>query len=97
MSEPRFKIEIVHYHWHCGDGCCSDSGYKLRVDDTAPETLGHGCLLDNDEWDYCRNKNIRLEQALDCIAKELDRRPKEDEYAVEYSHENSDGETWSDC
>lgn len=96
MSEPRFKIEIVNYHWHCGDGCCSDSGYNLRVTDIEPEKKGYGCLLDNDEWDYCRDKTRRLEQALDCIAEKLGRQPMKSDYAVVYLHEDSDGNTWED-
>ena len=27
----HYKIEIIHYHWECGDGCCSDSWYFGEV------------------------------------------------------------------
>jgi hypothetical protein len=27
------KLELVHMMWVCGEGCCSDGYYYVRVDD----------------------------------------------------------------
>lgn len=88
-SQPRFIINIITYHWSCGDGCCSDSGYKLYVEDLKPEVKGHKCVIDNDDWDMNRCKQRLLEDALERIQEKIGRLVIKTDYKVKYSDDYS--------
>ena len=82
---PRFTITLTHYHWSCGDGCCSDSGYKIHVTD------GNKCILDNYEWEYNGNRDSTLDNGKQAIRDVLGRIPVEDaDYTLVEEYEDSD-------
>lgn len=29
---PKLNFNVIHWHWTCGDGCCSDSGYRVECE-----------------------------------------------------------------
>ncbi len=69
--KPRFSITVTNYGWSCGDGCCSDSGYKLVVWDNAGPSL----LLDDPEWEYNRDQAKRITEGVEAIAEVLGHTP----------------------
>jgi len=70
---PRFTITITHYHWSCGDGCCSDSGYKMYVEDHQPEVKGYGCVTEDGDWNMNRWAPGLIERSVKAISKKLNR------------------------
>lgn len=91
MKQPRFTITITNFHWSCGDGCCSDSGYKLYVEDHKPEVKGYSCVTENRDWDMNRCENRLLEYALEKIQDKLGYSPvKNVDYKVVEDDEYSD-------
>lgn len=71
MSEPRFTITIAHRYWSCGDGCCSDSGYEMRVDDN--NQLRNGCLISDSDWLANPYSDRLQKRAVEAIAEILGR------------------------
>ena len=93
MKRPRFTVNITHYHWHCGDGCCSDSGYKLRVDEHKPEKRGTNCLILNDDWNANQSSDCLLDKAIESIERILQRSVKRGtDYRIVHNEEYSDDE-----
>lgn len=91
MKHVRFTITLTHYHWSCGDGCCSDSGYKLYVEDHEPEVKGYGCLTENGDWDMNRYPPRLLEHALKRIEEKIGHVPvKGVDYTIEKEDKYSD-------
>lgn len=86
----RFTITLIHYHWSCGDGCCSDSGYKVYVTDKQPKKAGYNIVYENTEWDYNRNSDSLLEMALERIQDKLGRPVVKSDYRVVEGDEYSD-------
>lgn len=71
MNEPRFSITLNHYMWSCGDGCCSDSGFKINTWDRQDKKVIH----DDDDWDAHRYYGSLLEISLNRIEDILGREP----------------------
>jgi hypothetical protein len=90
----RFTITITNYNWSCGDGCCSDSGYKVRVIDNSPEKRGYNVVYDNDDWDNNRNHETLLDQSIEQIEDKhwLGRAATIEDYEVIYDGECNDEE-----
>lgn len=66
---PRFKIKVIKYNWSCGDGCCSDSGYKLEAYELDEDGWVTKCLYENDEWKYNSYWGTLFNNALKEISK----------------------------
>jgi hypothetical protein len=52
ISDTEYVIELTRYIWRCGDGCCSDSGYKVSIyqaDDDGDYTK---LIFSDDDWEY---------------------------------------------
>ena len=90
----RFIITITNYHWSCGDGCCSDSGYKLYVEDTSPLKKGYGHVTSNSYWDNNRSPKPLMESAIESISEVLGRLATKDDYTVIEDDVYSDDETF---
>lgn len=87
----RFTITITHYHWSCGDGCCSDSGYKLYVLDNQPERPGYGVVDEDSDWDNNRWPDSLRERAVEKIEEKLGRKAVEGvDYQVIEDDQDSD-------
>lgn len=85
--EPRFSIIVTNYQWSCGDGCCSDSGYKLAVWDN----FGPSLILDDEDWEFNRNEETRIEQGINAIKKTLGKVPVlYEDYLVYKGNETSE-------
>ena len=85
----RFTITITHYHWACGDGCCSDSGYKLRVYDNKLDK----CVLDDDDWECHYDEEARLSEGVAAVMEVLGRIPiRGEDYELESEYEDSEQE-----
>jgi hypothetical protein len=78
-EKEKFYLVLEHYQWHCGDGCCSDSGYQgalfYKEDENAEEepawnypdsTKGYLKLSEWDNWNYTREEDI-VRYALNVI------------------------------
>jgi len=93
-TEKKFEITLTHYHWHCGEGCCSDSGYKASVEDLRPEREGRGITYENWDWEYNRDENYLLESAIEVIEEKIGRAITKEEYILieddEYSNDYKD-------
>lgn len=97
MKRPRFTITITHYHWSCGDGCCSDSGYKLYVEDHRPKVKGYSCVTENSDWDSNRWDKALIEHGVKKIGEKLGRSPIEGEdYRIVEEEKYSEDETFED-
>ena len=87
----RFVIKLIDYHWSCGDGCCSDSGWKLYVQDNEPERPGYGCVVEDTDWSYNHDQKALLERGVEAIEKKLGRKSIEgQDYYVQEDYESSD-------
>jgi len=75
MSSPRFTIFLTHYNWSCGDGCCSDSGYKINVEDNEPPEGKYSYVMSDGEWEFNRQPSYLIEEACRRIAERLGREP----------------------
>lgn len=97
-KSKRFTVTITNYHWSCGDGCCSDSGFKCEVIDNFPVKPGYSVVYDNNDWDNNRNKKYLLETAVEPLEDKnwLNRVATPKDYEVIYDNEDSDGGSWSD-
>lgn len=78
-DKPRFTIDLIYHMWDCGDGCCSDSGFKVEVLDNEVKSPygGPSIVYDNIDWDYNRCWKSLLETSLEKIEKILNRTPVE--------------------
>ncbi len=63
----RFTITVTDYQWSCGDGCCSDSGYKLKVWDNEQNKY----LFDGDDWEARHDKDSRIAEGVALIEDEI--------------------------
>lgn len=89
----RFTIKITNYHWSCGDGCCSDSGYKLSVHDNQENK----CIIDDSEWEYNHDEEERESEGIRAIEEILGRSPLIGaDYEVENEYEDSDSDSFMD-
>jgi hypothetical protein len=80
----RFKLHITHYFWDCGDGCCSDSGYKIKVVDSTTETV----IYENDDWENNRDKHELRKEGLSYVEKIIGREPfHNQDYTMSYDDE----------
>lgn len=74
---PRFTINLTYCHWSCGDGCCSDSGYKFQLLDNEE------VILNEDDWKYHSLDSRALDRCIDEITEILGRVPvKCDDYTI---------------
>ena len=89
---PRFIINIIHYEWTCGDGCCSDSGYKTSVIDTTTSNT----IFFQDEWEHNHDKDYAELACLDALTEVLGRQTNNNDYTFHYTIETSDGEKYED-
>ena len=87
----RFKITIEKYHWSCGDGCCSDSGYTLECEDVHNKKHVYSV----DDWEYNRRWGYLFENCLASIRNILGYVPVENEdYSLEFRDRESNGNEW---
>jgi len=85
VKKNLFKIVITRFHWTCGDGCCSDSGYKLNIHHSDPKL---GFLYYSNDWDVYTYES-RREQALQLIKDEIGVDPvKGKHYTIEEMEED---------
>jgi hypothetical protein len=71
--KPRYKIVLTQCYWECGDGCCSESGYKVEVVDNQEDKTIH----QNDEWRYLTTIQSGYEDGFDFLKQHLGRKPRE--------------------
>jgi hypothetical protein len=91
MSSPRFTIFLTNYHWSCGAGCCSDSGYKINVEDNEPPEGKYSYVMNVDEWEFNPQPSYLIEEACRRIAELLGREPiKGTDYNI------CEDDAWSD-
>ena len=76
--ETRFKIRIEQYRWSCGDGCCSDSGFRMEALDTSTNLL----VDEESEWDYHKRWGRLVERALEKISKIVPNPIKDVDYSI---------------
>lgn len=90
--EPRFKIRIEHYLWSCGDGCCSDSGFRMEAIDTLNNTL----IAENIEWRDNKRWGGLVERAVKNISKVVPSPVKNIDYSIYFVTVEDDNEYESD-
>ncbi len=91
MTKPRFTITLTHYHWSCGSGCCSDSGYKLYVIDNQPEIPGYGLVDEESDWRFNRYPNFLLKRGIESVQNKLGYKPIENvDYEVIEKEQDND-------
>lgn len=91
MEKNRFYIEITRYQWDCGDGCCSDSGFKTHLYDRETKRM----ISENDDWDHNRNWGNDYERYLEQIEEILGRNPvRYEDYDLSFWGEDHRGNTW---
>lgn len=96
--KARFEITLTRYMWECGDGCCSDSGFKVHTLDHEETIYGNPSVIhENYDWDSNRSWEGLLEESLERIEEILGRIPKETEdYLIVKENEDRGGVYESD-
>ena len=67
MKRKKIKIELIHWHYTCGDGCCDDYGVSLKMNG---EELEHP---DSTDEQYISNNYMGddVDTALRAVLKKL--------------------------
>lgn len=87
-EKPRFTIELDCYTWRCGDGCCSESGFRCETWDDKNKHL----IYDNSDWSYNWYYGNLLDNALGKIKDILGRDPvRYEDYDIFFSSSDDEG------
>lgn len=78
----RFRIVLTECNWSCGDGCCSDYGYKILCLEN-----GKPVFQDND-WEANKDKDKLLDECLLNISELIGRIPERPvDYTMSFQNE----------
>lgn len=89
MNKPRFTVDLFCYHWSCGDGCCSDSGFKIQTWDRQEQKMIHDDIDWSSHWYYGPLLEDSLGRIEDILGKEPE---KGEDYQLTFLSSSDDNE-----